>query len=82
MSRKGSRGGAEPRSNQNYHQEHEGHEDGVAREGAQNIIVCFVLLVVNNPLRVSAPPRALFLRNKQQCSPCLFSPDSRALSRE
>ena len=56
VSRKGSRGGAEPRSNQNYHQEHEGHEEGVARECAQNTFVCFVLFVVNNPLRASACP--------------------------
>ena len=47
---------AEARSNQNYHQEHEGHEEGVARECAQNIIVCFVLFVVNKPLRASACP--------------------------
>src|ERR1700726_757260 len=60
VSRKGSRGGAEPRSNQNYHQGHEGHEEGVARECAQNIIVCFVLFVVNNPLASGAcPPAAL-----------------------
>jgi len=76
VSRKGSRGGAEPRSNQNYHQEHEGHEEGVARECAQNTFACFVLFVVNNPLRVrslssgrasrgpGAPPRAHFLRKQ------------------
>src|ERR1700683_4178713 len=54
---KGSRGGAEPRSSKNYHQEHEGHEEGVVRESAQNRFVCFALFVVSSPLRVSASPR-------------------------
>ena len=51
---KGSRGGAETRSNRNYHQEHEGHKECVARERAQDFFVCFVLFVVSNSLRVSA----------------------------